>query len=165
VFFGLIPKRALEKIVEIGSNEASPAGVRKAAKETASALERARKRYVNAFKLFREWESKQLEEGKLDKYTHCMAACELIRKVGLSPEEARLLGLLNEIYNLNSAIGQWILEEISAGRIEAAMNLAEFLEDSIGDLKANEDGINCPPELTCECCCKKHDSTQTCPAP
>ncbi len=83
-----------------------------------------------------------------DKWFHCLYMCRSAREGNL-PRFTLLLGLVREI--LEFVKGRFIPSIDS--RTKKEIGAMEHLMDCLSDMEANGIGVDCPEELSCECCC------------
>jgi RHS repeat-associated protein len=104
-----------------------------------------------------------------DQWYHCMAMCRAAR-AGDS-DHTDYLGVLKELadqmrYRALELVGKGPKTEIrdefgnvvvhpATGKLKSRpMTPIEIAQDSLNDVAVNRQGINCPPEKSCKCCCE-----------
>jgi len=89
-----------------------------------------------------------------DKYFHCISMCNAARKSG-DPELVDTLGRMREIADLIKGRFDRPVHRTGPRKGHPFTN-EEHAQDSLDDMVANRQGINCPDQKSCECCCKKY---------
>lgn len=89
-----------------------------------------------------------------DKYFHCISMCNAARKSS-EPELVDTLGRMREIADLIKGRFDRPVHRTGPRKGHPFTN-EEHAQDSLDDMVANRQGINCPDQKSCECCCKKY---------
>lgn len=80
--------------------------------------------------------------------------CNAARKSG-DPELVDTLGRMREIADLIKGRFDRPVHHLWSRKGHPFTN-EEHAQDSLDDMVANRQGINCPDQKSCECCCKKY---------
>ena len=118
---------------------------------------RSLREIYNGYKQMREFIKKHNQVG-VDKKFHCITACKAARAGDKISTDTilriRELGdlLKHRLQRLATKFGYQ--PKFPSGKVRTLVSNIEAAQDALDDMKVNQQGMNCPANKTCECCCE-----------